>query len=60
MRAREVNRKILRTGGQMVRQTGSHRRFAVEYDLPDGTNRQGDDHGSTASGRHPNRHLVGD
>jgi predicted RNA binding protein YcfA (HicA-like mRNA interferase family) len=37
MRAREVNRKILRAGGQMVLQIGSHRRFAVEYELPDGT-----------------------
>jgi predicted RNA binding protein YcfA (HicA-like mRNA interferase family) len=40
MRAREVNRKILRAGGQMVRQTESHRRFAVEFELPDGTTRR--------------------
>lgn len=35
MRAREVNRKIERLGGVMVRQVGSHRRYTVE--LEDGT-----------------------
>jgi predicted RNA binding protein YcfA (HicA-like mRNA interferase family) len=37
VKPREVNRKILRAGGIEVRQTGSHRRFAVEYTKPDGT-----------------------
>ena len=32
MRAREVNRRIERLGGVNVRQTGSHRRYAVEKD----------------------------
>ena len=31
MRAREVNRRIERLGGKMVRQVGSHRRYAVTY-----------------------------
>ena len=31
MRAREVNRRIERLGGLMVRQTGSHRRYVVTY-----------------------------
>jgi predicted RNA binding protein YcfA (HicA-like mRNA interferase family) len=31
MKAREVNRKIERAGGYIVRQTGSHRRYAVDY-----------------------------
>ncbi|HYU86677.1 MAG TPA: type II toxin-antitoxin system HicA family toxin [Kribbellaceae bacterium] len=37
MRAREVNRKVLRAGGYQVRQVGSHRRFAVGYTRPDGS-----------------------
>jgi predicted RNA binding protein YcfA (HicA-like mRNA interferase family) len=31
MRAREVNRRIERLGGKMVRQVGSHRRYVVIY-----------------------------
>jgi len=31
VRAREVNRRIERLGGRMVRQVGSHRRYAVTY-----------------------------
>ena len=31
MKAREVNRRIERLGGVMVRQVGSHRRYAVTY-----------------------------
>ena len=31
MRAREVNRRIERLGGKMVRQVGSHRRYVVTY-----------------------------
>jgi predicted RNA binding protein YcfA (HicA-like mRNA interferase family) len=31
VRAREVNRRIERLGGVMVRQTGSHRRYQVSY-----------------------------
>lgn len=31
MRAREVNRRIERLGGLMVRQVGSHRRYVVTY-----------------------------
>lgn len=31
MRAREVNRRIERLGGVMLRQVGSHRRYAVTY-----------------------------
>lgn len=31
MKAREVNRRIERLGGQMVRQVGSHRRYVVTY-----------------------------
>ncbi|MBA2310140.1 MAG: type II toxin-antitoxin system HicA family toxin [Pseudonocardiales bacterium] len=31
MRAREVNRRIERRGGVVVRQTGSHRRYVVVY-----------------------------
>jgi predicted RNA binding protein YcfA (HicA-like mRNA interferase family) len=30
-RAREVNKRIERLGGQMVRQVGSHRRYAATY-----------------------------
>lgn len=37
MKAREVNRKILRAGGLETRQVGSHKRFAAEYTKPDGT-----------------------
>ena len=39
MRAREVNQRIMRLGGVQVRQTGSHRQFAVTYTDPDGTTR---------------------
>ncbi len=31
VRAREVNRRIERLGGKMVRQVGSHRRYVVTY-----------------------------
>jgi len=31
MRAREVNRRIERLGGVMVRQVGSHRRYLATY-----------------------------
>jgi predicted RNA binding protein YcfA (HicA-like mRNA interferase family) len=31
MRAREVNRRIERLGGKLVRQIGSHRRYVVTY-----------------------------
>ncbi len=31
MRAREVNRRIERLGGVLVRQVGSHRRYVVTY-----------------------------
>jgi predicted RNA binding protein YcfA (HicA-like mRNA interferase family) len=31
VRAREVNRRIERLGGVMVRQVGSHRRYVVSY-----------------------------
>jgi predicted RNA binding protein YcfA (HicA-like mRNA interferase family) len=31
VRAREVNRRIERLGGVMVRQVGSHRRYAVTF-----------------------------
>lgn len=31
VKAREVNRRIERPGGQMVRQVGSHRRYAAMY-----------------------------
>jgi predicted RNA binding protein YcfA (HicA-like mRNA interferase family) len=31
MRAREVNRRIERLGGVMVRQVGSHRRYVATY-----------------------------
>jgi predicted RNA binding protein YcfA (HicA-like mRNA interferase family) len=31
MRAREVNRRIERLGGIMVRQVGSHRRYVASY-----------------------------
>src|SRR5207244_3050880 len=31
MRAREVNRRIERLGGMMVRQVGSHRRYVATY-----------------------------
>jgi predicted RNA binding protein YcfA (HicA-like mRNA interferase family) len=31
VRAREVNRRIERLGGVLVRQVGSHRRYAVTY-----------------------------
>jgi predicted RNA binding protein YcfA (HicA-like mRNA interferase family) len=37
VKAREVIRAIERAGGKQVRQTGSHRRFAVAYKKPDGT-----------------------
>lgn len=36
MRARDVNRKIERLGGQMARQVGSHRRYLVTYTDPSG------------------------
>jgi len=36
VKAREVNRWIERLGGQMVRQVGSHRRYAVTYSDPAG------------------------
>ncbi|WP_040422677.1 type II toxin-antitoxin system HicA family toxin [Actinopolymorpha alba] len=36
MKAREVNRRIERLGGQMVRQVGSHRRYAATYTRADG------------------------
>ncbi len=36
VRAREVNRRIERLGGKMVRQAGSHRRYLVTYTDPDG------------------------
>ena len=31
MKAREVNRKIERLGGVMIRQLGSHRRYVVAF-----------------------------
>jgi len=31
MRAREVNRRIERLGGVMIRQVGSHRRYVATY-----------------------------
>jgi predicted RNA binding protein YcfA (HicA-like mRNA interferase family) len=31
VRAREVNRRIERLGGKMIRQVGSHRRYVVTY-----------------------------
>lgn len=31
MKAREVNRRIERLGGRMVRQVGSHRRYVATY-----------------------------
>jgi predicted RNA binding protein YcfA (HicA-like mRNA interferase family) len=31
VRAREVNRRIERLGGVMVRQVGSHRRYVITY-----------------------------
>jgi predicted RNA binding protein YcfA (HicA-like mRNA interferase family) len=31
VRAREVNRRIERLGGAMVREVGSHRRYVVTY-----------------------------
>lgn len=31
VRAREVNRRIERLGGKMIRQAGSHRRYVVTY-----------------------------
>lgn len=31
VKAREVNRRIERLGGQVARQTGSHRRYVVLY-----------------------------
>jgi predicted RNA binding protein YcfA (HicA-like mRNA interferase family) len=31
MKAREVNRRIERLGGVMVRQVGSHRRYVVDF-----------------------------
>ncbi|MDQ3475027.1 MAG: type II toxin-antitoxin system HicA family toxin [Actinomycetota bacterium] len=37
VRAREVNVEIERLGGVILRQVGSHRRYAEDYALPDGT-----------------------
>ena len=37
MRAREVNRRIERLGGKMVRQVGSHRRYKAAYTRTDST-----------------------
>jgi predicted RNA binding protein YcfA (HicA-like mRNA interferase family) len=37
VRAREVNQRIERLGGVMIRQRGSHRRYAATTTLPDGT-----------------------
>lgn len=31
VRAREVNRRVERLGGKMIRQVGSHRRYVVTY-----------------------------
>lgn len=31
MRAKEVNRRIERLGGKMIRQVGSHRRYIATY-----------------------------
>jgi predicted RNA binding protein YcfA (HicA-like mRNA interferase family) len=36
MRAREVNRRIERLGGMLVRQVGSHRRYELIYSGADG------------------------
>jgi predicted RNA binding protein YcfA (HicA-like mRNA interferase family) len=36
MRAREVNRRIERLGGKMVRQVGSHRRYPAKYQDAEG------------------------
>lgn len=36
MKAREVNRRIERLGGIVVRQVGSHRRYVVTYTSPAG------------------------
>lgn len=37
VRAREVNVRVERLGGVLLRQVGSHRRYAVEYVRSDGT-----------------------
>ena len=37
MRAREVNRRIERLGGGLLRQRGSHRRYEATRILSDGT-----------------------
>jgi predicted RNA binding protein YcfA (HicA-like mRNA interferase family) len=36
VKAREVNRRIERLGGIVVRQVGSHRRYVVTYTSPAG------------------------
>ena len=37
MKAREVNRRIERLGGHLLRQRGSHRRYEATKTLSDGT-----------------------
>ena len=37
VKSREVNRRIEQRGGRLVRQAGSHRRYAATYEKPDGT-----------------------
>jgi predicted RNA binding protein YcfA (HicA-like mRNA interferase family) len=37
VRARDVNRRIERLGGELLRQRGSHRRYEATKTLPDGT-----------------------
>lgn len=37
VRAREVNRKIERLGGVVIRQVGSHRRYVVTFTDDNGT-----------------------
>lgn len=58
MRSREVNRKIERAGGYPVRQTGSHRRYSVDYTRPDGTTGKVSTNGPAAPGRHRPRNTY--
>jgi predicted RNA binding protein YcfA (HicA-like mRNA interferase family) len=37
VKAKEVNAAIRRAGGRQVSQRGSHRKFELEYERPDGT-----------------------
>ncbi|MGH3860599.1 type II toxin-antitoxin system HicA family toxin [Actinokineospora sp.] len=40
MKAREINRRIERLGGEVVRQTGSHRRYVAVYLDSEGVERK--------------------